>query len=162
MSEVTVREAREEDVEAIVDSYIAVAGEGRWIGGELPVDRARHVAGRLERIADPTSLVLVAEADGAIVGELGATTHGGRAELGMEILDGWRGRGVGSKLMEAAIEWARGRDLDKLALQVWPHNDVAIALYKKFGFEQEGYLRGHYRRRNGDAWDAIQMGLLLK
>src|ERR1041384_6680734 len=159
---IAVREAVAADAEALVDLYESVAAEGRWIGGEVPIDRDRHVAGRLERIDDPTAVILVAEGDGQIVGELGMTTHGGRAELGMEIADGWRARGVGSALMDAAIAWARARDLDKIALQVWPHNDAARALYRKFGFEEEGLLRAHYRRRNGEAWDVIAMGLLLR
>ena len=39
---------------------------------------------------------------------------------------------------------------------------AALALYRKFGFEQEGYLRSHYRRANGELWDAVVMGLLLR
>jgi RimJ/RimL family protein N-acetyltransferase len=48
-----------------------------------------------------------------------------------------------------------------MALQVWPHNAAAIALYERFGFERECYLRRHYRRRSGELWDAIVMGLRL-
>jgi RimJ/RimL family protein N-acetyltransferase len=44
---------------------------------------------------------------------------------------------------------------------VWPHNDAAIGLYEKVGFEHEGLLRRHYRRSNGEHWDVIVMGLLL-
>jgi RimJ/RimL family protein N-acetyltransferase len=50
----------------------------------------------------------------------------------------------------------------QLALQVWPHNDTALRLYEKFGFEQEGVLRGHYRRQDGELWDAGVMGRLLE
>jgi ribosomal protein S18 acetylase RimI-like enzyme len=79
----------------------------------------------------------------------------------MAIAEGWRGRGVGTALMEGCVHWARERGVHKLALQVWPHNDAAIRLYEKFGFEREGVLRAHYRRQNGELWDAIVMGLLL-
>src|SRR5439155_279731 len=72
-----------------------------------------------------------------------------------------RGQGIGSALMAAAIEWARTAGAHKLSLQVWPHNEAARALYRKFGFEEEGLLRRQYRRRNGELWDAIVMGLLL-
>jgi ribosomal protein S18 acetylase RimI-like enzyme len=48
-----------------------------------------------------------------------------------------------------------------VALQVWPHNERAIALYRKFGFQVEGRLVRHYRRRNGELWDAIPMALVL-
>ena len=48
-----------------------------------------------------------------------------------------------------------------MILQVWPHNEPAIWLYEKFGFEREGYRRAHYRRKTGDIWDVVEMGLLL-
>jgi len=83
------------------------------------------------------------------------------AEFGMLVAADARGRGVGSALLSAAIEWARETGAHKVSLQVWPHNEAGIALYRKFGFEQEGRLRRHYRRRNGELWDAVVMGLLL-
>ncbi|WP_157106767.1 GNAT family N-acetyltransferase [Nocardia arthritidis] len=48
-----------------------------------------------------------------------------------------------------------------MSLQVWPHNQHAMALYDRAGFEVEGVLRGHYRRRSGELWDAVLMGLPL-
>jgi ribosomal protein S18 acetylase RimI-like enzyme len=73
----------------------------------------------------------------------------------------WRGRGVGSALLTAAIEKARSDGLHKLSLEVFPHNEAAIALYRKFGFREEGRRVKHYRRANGELWDSIVMGLLL-
>ena len=73
----------------------------------------------------------------------------------------WRGRGVGSALVAAAIDRSRERGLHKLCLSVFPHNEAAIALYRKFGFEEEGYRRKQLRRANGELWDLIDMGLLL-
>ena len=61
----------------------------------------------------------------------------------------------------AAITWARDVGAHKVALQMWPHNDRAHALYEKFGFVDEGRLVRHYRRRNGELWDAVIMGLAL-
>ena len=44
---------------------------------------------------------------------------------------------------------------------VFPHNAAGIALYRKFGFVDEGRRVMHYRRASGELWDAIEMGLLL-
>src|SRR5512135_1790357 len=121
MSDPIVREATEADVEGIVDVYESVAAEGRWIGGEVPVDRAHHVEGRLERLRAGEDLILVAEVDGRIVGELGVHVARGRGDLGMAIVDGFRELGIGSEMMVRAIEWARRRGLAKLFLEVWPH-----------------------------------------
>ncbi len=59
------------------------------------------------------------------------------------------------------IEWARERGLHKLSLSVFPHNAAAIALYRKFGFVEEGRRVKHFRRASGELWDTIDMGLLL-
>ena len=73
----------------------------------------------------------------------------------------WRGRGVGSKLVESCIAWATEHGAHKITLTVWPHNTAALALYGKFGFVEEASMRRHYRRRNGQLWDAIGMGPVL-
>jgi ribosomal protein S18 acetylase RimI-like enzyme len=156
-----VRDATEADVDAMLDVYESVAAEGRWIGGEIPIDRKRRREGRLALLNGGEYLGLVAEIEGRIVGELIIEIVHGRGELGMDILDGSRGQGIGSALLARAIEWARAKGLAKLALEVWPHNAPAIALYEKFGFAQEGYHPKQWRRRNGESWDTISMGLLL-
>jgi ribosomal protein S18 acetylase RimI-like enzyme len=79
----------------------------------------------------------------------------------MAVLPEWRGRGVGSALLSAAIEWSRQRGLHKLSLSVFPQNKAALALYRKFGFVEEGRRIKQYRRSSGELWDAIEMGLLL-
>src|SRR3989442_15182554 len=78
-----------------------------------------------------------------------------------------RGRGVGSALVEAALDWARQVGAHKVSLAVWAHNHPARSLYAKFGFLTEGtrrrhYRRRHYRRRDGELWDAVNMSLILE
>jgi RimJ/RimL family protein N-acetyltransferase len=161
-AEVGVRPARGNDLEAVVDLFVEVAGEGRWIGAEPPVDREHRLRLLAEGLKNEHAVVLVAEIDGVIVGQLGMDlARYGVADVGMLVSDGWRGRGVGSALLHAGVEWARGAGAHKIALQVWPHNSPAIALYEKFGFQREGLLLRHYRRRNGELWDAVVMGLSL-
>ena len=140
----------------LAELFAAVAEERDGIATEPPVDvEARAARWRLDGS-------LVAVNDEEIVGSLfvGSTGHG-FGEIGMTVARDWRGRGVGSELMAAAIEWAREHDLHKLSLSVFAHNDAAIALYRKFGFVEEGRRVKHYRRSNGELWDAIDMGLLL-
>jgi L-amino acid N-acyltransferase YncA len=60
-----------------------------------------------------------------------------------------------------AIEWARAHGLHKLTLTVFPDNEAAIALHRKFRFVEEGRRTKHMRRANGELWDLIEMGLLL-
>jgi RimJ/RimL family protein N-acetyltransferase len=98
----------------------------------------------------------------AIVGLLHvqASRHG-FGELGMAVAREWRGRGVGSALLAAGIDWARERDLHKVTLAVFPHNTAAIALYEKFGFVEEGRRVKQFRRTSGELWDAVEMGRLI-
>jgi ribosomal protein S18 acetylase RimI-like enzyme len=61
----------------------------------------------------------------------------------------WRGRGVGSALMSEALRWAHANRVEKLTLSVYPHNTRAIALYRKFGFTDEGRLSGQSKKSYG-------------
>ena len=159
--EIRVRPAVPGDLEELLDGYEAVAAERVHIGGEAPVDRARRRGAWLDTM-DPSTpgASFVAEAGGKIVGQLGVTGTG-RMEIGMWVAKDWRGKGAGTALLEAAIDYARAHEAFKISLEVWPHNAAAIALYEKFGFEREGYLRKHWRRRNGELWDSVVMGLVL-
>jgi RimJ/RimL family protein N-acetyltransferase len=157
-----VRRARDQDLGRLVELFAEVAAEGRWIGAELPVDRERRRRRFSEAMHDEQAILLVAEVDGRIVGELDMVlARFGAADLAMLVARGWRGQGLGTALLRAGIDWARGAGAHKVALQVWPHNQPAIALYEKLGFQREGVLRRHYRRRNGELWDAVVMGLQL-
>lgn len=99
-------------------------------------------------MAADNSIMLVAEMDGQIVGEL--TCKGGKRKsnrhavmLGMSVAREWRNQEVGSKLMEHLIEWARQSGVVKrIELAVFARNEMAIHLYQKHGFVVEG------RRRN--------------
>jgi RimJ/RimL family protein N-acetyltransferase len=162
VTEITVRDATLADVDALVAMLVEVAGEGRWIGTEAPVDTTRRRRRMTADVEAADVVVLVAEADGEPVGQLGLElARYGVANLGMLVTAGWRGRGGGTALLAEAVERARAAGAHKIALQVWPHNAAAIALYERFGFEREGYLRRHYRRRSGELWDAVVMGLPL-
>jgi RimJ/RimL family protein N-acetyltransferase len=158
----TVRPATLADVDAVVALLAEVAAEGRWIATEAPVDVEQRRRRMVEDIEREDAVVLVAEAGGRPVGELGLhLARYGVADLGMAVAAGWRGRGIGSALLAEAVDRARKAGAHKIALQVWPHNSAAIALYERFGFQREGYLTRHYRRRSGELWDAVIMGLPL-
>ncbi len=156
-----IRRGTEDDLDALMALRAAVAGEGVWIGAELPLDEA----GDRERLRPgrPGTATFVAVNDAeALIGNLGIElVPYGVAHLGMVVADGWRGRGVGRALLTAAIEWAREVGAHKVELQCWPHNDAARRLYEGMGFVQEGYLRRHYPRKTGELWDAVVMGLVL-
>lgn len=153
---VEIRPAEEGDRRPLALLFAAVAEERDGIAAEPPVDVDRRAASwRLDG-------TLVALGGGEIVGLLFVDASGfGFGEIGMLVARDWRGRGVGTALVAAGVEWARARGLHKLVLGVFPHNEAAIALYRKFGFVEEGRRRRHIRRANGEFWDLVEMGLLL-
>ena len=153
---VEIRAAEERDRLPLADLLAAVAEERDGIATEPPID--------VEEWARSWRLdgTLVAVAGDEVVGSLHVEqSRFGFGELGMMVARDRRSRGVGSALVAAAIEWGRENGLHKLTLSVFPHNDAAIGLYRKFGFAEEGRREKQIRRTNGEIWDLIEMGLRL-
>lgn len=142
----------------MAEVFAAVAEERDGIATEPPVDLDERTRLFEASIAATT----VALAEGVIIGSIHVDAHrAGFGEVGMAVAKQWRGRGVGTALLAAAIEKARADGLHKLSLEVFAHNDAGIALYRKLGFVEEGRRVKHYRRASGELWDSIVMGLLL-
>ena len=152
----TVRVAEDRDRVPLATLFAVVAEEGDGIAAEPPVDVERRAA------SFDLAATIVAEAGDGIIGGIWMIgPFFGSGEIGMLVAHDWRGKGVGSALLAASIDWARDHGLHKLSLSVFPHNAAAIAVYRKFGFEDEGLRRKHIRRSNGELWDLLDMGLLL-
>ena len=153
---IEIRPAGERDRRPLAHLFAAVAEERDGIAAEPPIDVEKRAANwDLDR-------TLVALAAGEVVGHIFVIESGfGFGEIGMMVARDWRGRGVGSALVAAAIEWGRENGLHKLTLSVFPHNEAAIRLYRKFGFAEEGRREKQIRRANGEIWDLIEMGLQL-
>jgi RimJ/RimL family protein N-acetyltransferase len=157
MRALQIRTAEDDDRVPLALLFAAVAGERDGIATEPPVDvEARAASWNLDGS-------LLAVSGGTIVGMIHVDrSRFGSGEIGMAVARDWRGRGVGSALLAAAVDWAREQGLHKLSLSVFPHNEAAIALYRKFGFVEEGRRVKHIRRASGELWDTIEMGLLLE
>jgi RimJ/RimL family protein N-acetyltransferase len=160
-----VRRAEPADAEALTRLAEEVSGEPEaWLisadGEWRSVGDERRYLKAVRRYAH--AAVFVAEREGgAIVGRLSvardahpASAH--VADIGLMVAQDARRQGVGRALLEAAVDWARASGVQKLELHVFPWNEPAIRLYEKFGFEREGYRKGHYQRA-GEMVDAILM-----
>jgi [ribosomal protein S18]-alanine N-acetyltransferase len=158
MAEVDVRPASREEVDACAGLYEAVATERRWILAEPPIDRGRLEA-LLRRIIDADdAALLVAELDGRVIGwTIVDFVDAATVTLGMGVAEAWRRRGVGSALMASAIDWATAKHAEQMRLEVFPHNDAAIALYRRLGFRVEETQVGRFLRQSGEVWDALVM-----
>ena len=115
----------------------------------------------------PPDDVLVAEADGLVVGyvhlsnptPLEANRH--VLEIrGLAVTPPRQRRGVGRALLEATVDEARRRSCRKLRLRVLATNMPARALYGAAGFVVEGVLREEFRI-DGAYVDDVLMARLL-
>ena len=133
---------------------------------ELPFPSKEAWRERLvEKREGTTSLVICAR--GEVVGHLSLYVypeprmrHAGH--FGMAVRDDWQGKGVGTKLLESAIDLADNWwGLTRLDLRVFVDNAAAIALYRKFGFEIEG-THEQFALRDGEYVDAYVMARLRR
>jgi RimJ/RimL family protein N-acetyltransferase len=160
---IVIRRAEPGDAVALVDLAEAVGREdGDWL---LSTDVWRSAAEErrylkaVRRHADAAVFVAVDGDD--VVGRLSVARdpHPSSrhvADLGLFVAASHRRRGIGRRLLEETVDWARAAGVRKLELHVFPWNEPAIRLYESFGFEREGYRRGHYRRGH-EFVDAILM-----
>jgi len=157
--EITVRHAEPEDYEALHRIF----SDPRVIAGtlQLPFPSSETWRKRLSETSEG-GYSLVACVDGEVAGELSLgtsikprTRHTGH--IGMAVRDSLQGRGIGTSLMEAALNLADNwLNLKRIELHVYTDNEAAIALYEKFGFEIEGTHR-RYAFRDGGYVDAYSM-----
>ena len=156
----SVRHAEPDDAEAI---HRILWGPRATAGTlQLPLQSVEGVRKRFFSETREGLYHLVACVDEEVVGHLGLEAftrprrrHAG--EIGMAVRDDWQGRGVGTALMEAALDLADNwLDLTRIELGVYTDNTAGVALYKKFGFEVEGTHR-RYAFRNGEYVDAYSM-----
>ncbi len=165
---VNIRNIREEDAEAYLELCHTLDRETEFMmlepGERLitPEEQRQKIAALLEA---GHSMVFVAEADEHLVGYLGAygssyQRNGHSVYLVLGILQAFSGQGIGTRLFAELHRWAEARNLHRLELTVMAHNEAAIALYKKTGFEVEGIKKDSIRLRDRFV-DELYMAKLL-
>lgn len=63
----------------------------------------------------------------------------------------YRGKGVGTKIIDAFIDIAKEKEMIGITLEVRVSNDIAKNLYKKNGFIMEGIRKEYYEDNKEDA-----------
>ncbi|HXJ63387.1 MAG TPA: GNAT family N-acetyltransferase [Actinomycetota bacterium] len=152
-SGIGIRPARSSDAASYFRMWKAVVDEGRWVRTET-VGSVKDYRRTLGDSWSDDRARFVALAWGQVVGlitieRMSHPVNRHVATLGMAIESSWRGQGLGSALMAAAMRWARQVGVEKLTLEVYPDNDAGIALYRKFGFHEEGRLVGQSKKSFG-------------
>jgi phosphinothricin acetyltransferase len=157
VSRITVRPATEGDAEAICAIYNqGIEDRIATLETELrtPQERRAWMAAR-----GPRHPVIVAEvspggpavtgppAGGTVVGWGSLNVYNPReayrfvADFSVYVERGWRGHGVGQRLLERLIELARALGYHKMMLSAFPFNRAGMALYERAGFTRVGLCR---------------------
>jgi len=91
-------------------------------------------------------------ADECVRGYVVAWFAGGQGEIAnLAVEESARGRGLGSALLDAALDEARGHGTEEVFLEVRSSNVRARELYQSRGFVEVGRRRRYYRRPVEDA-----------
>jgi putative acetyltransferase len=141
---VQIRPGRPSDAASFLEMWRGVVEERHWVRTET-VGRVRDYRRSFAESWTNDRARLLAVAPEGVVGiiTIERMTHPVNrhvATLGMAVGPSWRGRGLGSALMAAALRWARQSSVEKVTLEVFPGNEAAVALYRKFGFAEEGRM----------------------
>jgi diaminopimelate decarboxylase len=151
---IQLRAASPRDAHAFVAFWSAIVAEGGFVRSEEVATPIRVYRSRFRRSWSEREAQVVALDGERIVGHVyiqrephPVTRH--VATLGIAVAADHRRRGIGAALMEHALRWCRGVGVEKVMLSVYPHNTAAIALYRRFGFVEEGRLVGHSRKSTG-------------
>ena len=160
-----IRPARPSDARSFLDLWRAVVAERRFVRTDDVTRGGRHYRKMFRRSWTGDQAIVVAVDGPWVIGHLTVSREAHPvtrhvASLGIAVARDRRRSGVASALMVEAIRWARAVGVEKLALSVYPDNEAAVALYRKFGFVEEGRLTGHSKKRVGYR-DEIVMGLWL-
>jgi RimJ/RimL family protein N-acetyltransferase len=161
-----VRTAQTEDAAELFAHFRTVASDSRLLVTEADEFASREDVQRQwiqSHLVAPGQLAIVAEAAKGIIGFLSfengvrnRTAHDG--SCGMSVHKDWRGRGVGTALLQCLLDWAEASLLiERVSLGVFAENLSAINLYKKFGFVEEGNRSRQVKLGPCDYQDVILM-----
>jgi L-amino acid N-acyltransferase YncA len=144
--EMTIRPAQSGDSCAIIDTVRSNAMERSYV---LMEHYGKDVASEQEYIKGldtAKNLLIVAATDDNVVGCLAAlqADAGKRSEtahiahVGLHLREAFRGLGIGPKLLDYAIAWAREQGFKKLEANIFTTNKRSLGMFTKAGFVEEG------------------------
>lgn len=164
-----LREATGDDAAALLDYIEAVSAETDFLSfgpGEFELTERQERAFLARVAASRNELYLVGVVEDAIAssltfmaGQRPRLRHTG--ELGMSVRKELWGLGIGSRMIDALLAWARETGIvTKVNLRVRTDNRRAIRLYERKGFLREGTISRELRV-GGEYFAHHHMGLEL-
>lgn len=143
---ISIRKIRETDAKSFLELCRKLDDETEFMmlePGERQIsveEQIQHIKQILQR---DNQIILVAESENELVGYLAA--YGGdfqrnrhSAHIIVGILQDFTGQGIGKTFFSELERWAKLNSIYRLELTVMSHNERAVNLYRKMGFEIEG------------------------
>lgn len=142
---ITIEKASPADAAAFLE-FLKIAGaqtDNLTFGAEgLPLSEEDEAAFLAQMEDSKDSVMLVAKADEAIIGNASLSrlprrmSH--RGEFCIAVAKEYWNKGIGSRLLENILAFAKENSFEVLDLQMRSDNVRAIRLYEKFGFRKTG------------------------
>ncbi|MFT4885410.1 MAG: L-amino acid N-acyltransferase YncA [Natronomonas sp.] len=163
--EVTIRQAREDDLTGLVGAIREAISDKTYIEGETVADIVESENVLLRHNELQKRVFFVATVHGDVVGwvhinapEIEKLEH--TAELTVGVIDEYRAHGIGSKLLDHGVDWALDNDFEKLYNSIPSSNEDAIDFLESRGWETEAVRKKHYRMGD-DYADEVMMAKML-
>lgn len=132
---VVIRPLRLQDAQAFRAFVERLSPESRYGRFQYVVKEVSPALLRLLVEADPrTHVALVATHDGTVVGEARYVREGDGAEFALAVADDWRRRGVGKRLFNELLDYARRDGLRRLDGEVLAWNQAMLGFVEQHGF----------------------------
>lgn len=145
----TIRPARQEDFESLVDTIRDVTAEETYIVAESIAERLLYEDAVLRHNTVESRVFFVATDDGEVVGWAHLDVPQvekmqSAAQVTVGVREACRNNGIGSQLLERALDWAEANGYQKVYNSVPSTNDDALAFLESHGWNTEGIRREHY------------------
>lgn len=132
-----------DDVDAVVDQWVALARDQREHGSHLEPESNRATVREAVLQHIVADELLVAREDGELAGFVMFTTESGQYEQDVQrgivqnlyVVSEYRRQGIGTALLTAAEEHLAECDVGSVALNVLAQNDDARRFYRRHGYE---------------------------
>ena len=163
----TIEKARPEDAAEILDFLKLIGGEtdNLTFGAEGMPFTAQAEAEYIKSLENSCDgVMLIAKNDGRIIGSASLNrlprrmSH--RGDFSVAVVREYWNCGVGGKLLNAIVDFARENSFEIIELQVRSDNLSAIRLYEKHGFQKICTYPSFFKIGN-EFYDADYMSLVI-
>lgn len=154
----------EQHIDGFAEAFDSIARELRYLAFIQAPPKAVTEAFIRHKIAESWPHFVALDGEKVIgwcdVGSLNRPVFEHAGVLGMGIINGYRGKGIGRRLLNTTLQAAKERGLSRVELTVREQNTIAIQLYESVGFFKEG-RHINAVKINGNYENHLSMALLI-